>query len=153
MTLGSVGFSLWISIKFLHLLNTDTFIFVLLFFIFLGSLLYIQVNTFFVVLQYYRCDKNKRLVITADGLTLELYQESRNITVNTQDVVNVEIYEGKPWGRFRDFDYLVIYLTNNERIVITEFTIPDLIRDETLENFLHEKPIAYFRKRFNYIEK
>jgi hypothetical protein len=145
------GVSIWIGIVALQLLISWPMT-VLLIFTVAGALLYLQIKTFLVLMQYYGTDKGKRIVISADRSQLSLSKGSFNLTISNDDVINVEIYEGKPWGRFPDFDYIILYTVNNQEVIITQFTVPLLVYDKILEKFLRKKPRTYFKKRFNFID-
>lgn len=151
-TFAIIGIAVWMIIESLLLLINVPPLFFLLFFSAIGGLLYLQIKTTLVQWQHYQADKDKEIIISADRLALSLTQGQHRVSINSNDVTKVEIYEGKPWGRFSDFDYIVIYATNNQKIVITQFTVPLLVYDKALEKFLRKKPRAYFKKRFNFID-
>jgi hypothetical protein len=148
-TTGLIGFFIWFLVKLLPLLSGVAPLFFLLFFAALGVVLYVEIKTCLVLRQYYLEDKGKNIIISADRLTLNLSQGNKNLTIHSNEVVKVEIYDGKPWSKFQDFNYLIIYTKNNQRVIITQFTIWS--HDAILGRFLRQKPRVYFKKRFNYI--
>ncbi|QEC76364.1 hypothetical protein [Mucilaginibacter ginsenosidivorax] len=153
-TLALVGFAVWFTIKAVLLFPATgpLLLFLLFFFTGLISILYQQIKTWLVLRQYYQFDKDKTIILSADRLTLNMGKDNLDIHINSDEVVTVEIYEGKPWGRFQNFDYIILYTIDNQKVIITQFTVPLLVHDKVFKKFLRRKPRKYFKKRFNFID-
>ncbi|SDE56234.1 hypothetical protein SAMN05216464_107179 [Mucilaginibacter pineti] len=117
-----------------------------------GYLLYLQYNVTKVVRQYNKLDADKQIRISEDRLILTMVQGNVTTLVNSNEIERVELYESKDLDKFSRYNYIIIYTSNNKRILITSFTIPLLVYDKPLEYFLRKKKRTYFKKSFNLID-
>ena len=117
-----------------------------------GCMLYLQYHTTRIAFQYSKYDKGKKILISADRLSLTMTQNSIKTVIRSEDVEKVEIYKATSLRRFGSYEYIIIYTNDQRKILITNFTIPLLIYDKALEYFLRKKKRVYFKKRFNYID-
>ncbi|MES2278014.1 MAG: hypothetical protein V4592_18440 [Bacteroidota bacterium] len=113
---------------------------------------YFQIYGILLSHQYNRYDKNKSISISEDRLSLTVIQNDVKKVIKSEDVVNIEVYEGKSLGKFTNLSYIIINTVANEEILITQLTIPFLIYDKILETFLRKKPRVYFKKNINFIK-
>ncbi len=118
----------------------------------LGYMAYFQIYGILLSHQYNRYDKNKSISISEDRLSLTVIQNDVKKVIKSEDVVNIEVYEGKSLGKFTNLSYIIINTVANEEILITQLTIPFLIYDKILETFLRKKPRVYFKKNINFIK-
>lgn len=117
-----------------------------------ATLFYFQAYSAYIMYQFIKYDSGKKVIISADRLTLQVIQKEKEIIINSVDVDKVELYKQNfLLGKFNPYSYLVIYTTDHKEILITKFTIPLLLNDKILEMFLGQKPRIYFRRTFNYI--
>ncbi|GAA4330544.1 hypothetical protein GCM10023149_35790 [Mucilaginibacter gynuensis] len=114
-------------------------------------MLYFQAYTIIVAKQFNKADYGKKIIISEDRSSLIFIQNNKKIEIKSDDVVRVEIYSQKNIGKFGTFNYLLIY-TNMDSFLITQFTVPQLIYNRSLESFLSKKPRVYFKKLNNYID-
>ena len=117
-----------------------------------GYILYLQYHTTRIVFQYSKYDKGKKILISADRLSLTMMQNDITTVIHYEDVDKVEIYESENLGKFGGYRYIIICTNDQRKILITSFTIPLLMYDKGLEYFLRKKKRVYFKKRFNYID-
>jgi hypothetical protein len=116
-----------------------------------ATLFYFQAYSTYMTYQFIKYDYGKKIIISADRLTLQLTQKEKTITISSFDVDKVELHEQNSLGKFGTYNYLVIYTADHKEILITKFTIPLLLNDRILETFLKQKPRIYLRKNFNCI--
>jgi len=118
-----------------------------------GFFLYFYSYVIRIMLQFYKYDKDKKIIISDDRLSMQIIRDGNITTIKKDGVEKVEIYEQKWLGKFARYNYMVIYLTNSDHTLITQFTIPRLAFDNILATFLSKKPRTTFYKRFNYIDE
>ena len=82
-----------------------------------------------------------------------MIQGSSITEILSTDIEKVEVYDQKDWGKFGKYAYIVIYTIDQQQLLITQFTVPGLLLDRTLESFLRKKPRVYFKKALNFINE
>lgn len=112
-----------------------------------------QVYEMYMTLQFTKYDAGNTLVINADRNELTLSKNGKVKVITNDQIERIELYEQKSLGKFGKYDYMVIYIFDQQEILITDFTIPLLANDSIMMKFLRKKPRIHFCKRFNYIDE
>jgi len=118
-----------------------------------GVLLFYHVYSIRVIQQFINYDSGKRVEISQDRLILKFTQGDKTITIHSDEVAIVELYEAKELGKITNPSYLIIHTTDGRDLLITQFTIRLLLFDKPLEKFLRKKPRIYHKQLFNFIKK
>jgi hypothetical protein len=126
---------------------------VLIFALIPGGLLYLQDYVVRITRQFNKYDDRKKITISDDRSTIAIVQGDKRTEIKDVDVEKVAIFEQKSLGKFGNYSYLVLYTTDSQELLITNFTIPLLVYDRILESFLRKKPRVYYKKTFNYIDE
>lgn len=104
--------------------------------------------------QYNQSDSGKIVTINPDRSMLKIERNGTTTTIENSAIKRVEVYSYKWYSHLiPHYEYVIIYTLNDERILLTNFTIPLLIYDKTFGKFLRKKSRTYFKRTFNYINE
>jgi len=115
-------------------------------------LLFLEYNVLKLIKQYNRTDDGKYVSINTETGTLTVTQYGNTTTITSAEVRLVEVHTTKNLGKFGSFNYVAVITNADDKIILTNFTLPQTISERPLEKFLRGKKRVYFARTFNYIK-
>lgn len=115
-------------------------------------MIYLQIKSLILTLQYRRIDKNKQVIINADRTAFEILNTEKRYLIKREDIDRIEIREQKSLSKFGSYAYIIVHTNDNRAVIITDFTVPHLANDRYLEKVFAKKLRTYAKSPFNSIE-